>query len=593
MKRKILGLSLILCLALVLCFTSVFATRGAANAENVDVLVYLTNDSLLTSYGDCFAYTNGKSIYLVKNNTSFECKATSEFDGFVDIAMNSKYVLALVKNGDEKYLWAYEYNTLRIAKINYTSNGIFENYIVGIYADDQGNFFEMETNKVNSISLSTDKDTGITTLTVNSGLFNSNTNLEEGTYKDVEDFSISDDIDKLYCISQGNLYVVDEPSFNHDLSYYHKEINGYAFKGITSTNGKILLLDSKGIYQYNDANSSILALTTDGLNADSRICSAYDSVNKIYYVYTKSNINAVNMYVYTQSNLDYYGCFDSTKYVNPKEYDIVKLYKSDADVTLYSSPRHLQRMGTIPTGSYFIALSERDEYVYVYYKNPSEDKPQLGYIKKSAGVTLCPANREGEFGAFVQPLHEDTPIYKYPFEGSGSEKILDASRYMQLTFIDNVGQDENFSWGWYKVGFVDGNGNTQYGYVKSNNLSPYTQLTAPSLSKAVKLTSKKLGQYITLYALPFENEEDAIEVTQLPEGTVVYLREKYNKKSQWTAVYYEGKTAYVRTANVKASGLTSWQLALAITIPCVVVAIAIATTLIILAKKKKRVYNFY
>ena len=72
--------------------------------------------------------------------------------------------------------------------------------------------------------------------------------------------------------------------------------------------------------------------------------------------------------------------------------------------------------------------------------------------------------------------------------------------------IDNVGQDGDFSWGWYKVGFVDENGVTQYGYVRQQNLAPYTQLTAPSLSKSVKLTNKKLGEYITLYALPFENQ---------------------------------------------------------------------------------------
>jgi hypothetical protein len=162
---------------------------------------------------------------------------------------------------------------------------------------------------------------------------------------------------------------------------------------------------------------------------------------------------------------------------------------------------------------------------------------------------------------------------------------------MQLVFIDNVGQDGNFSWGWYKVGFVN-NGKTVYGYIKTVDVSPYTQLNAPSLSKSVKLTSKKLGQYITLYALPYENEEDAIEVAQLAEGTQVYLKEKFNKKSQWTAIYYEGKTAYVKTANVKASGLTSWQLALVITIPCVVIAIAVAVTLIVVAKKKKHVYNY-
>ncbi len=68
MKRKIFGLSLIFCLAIVLCFASVFSVRNVAKAENVDVLVSLTNDSLLTAYDDYFAYTNSKGIYLAKDN---------------------------------------------------------------------------------------------------------------------------------------------------------------------------------------------------------------------------------------------------------------------------------------------------------------------------------------------------------------------------------------------------------------------------------------------------------------------------------------------------------------------------------------------
>ncbi|MDE6471965.1 MAG: hypothetical protein K2L52_02945 [Clostridia bacterium] len=581
MKIKIFGLYVILCLTLVLCFVGVFTAKDVANAENVDVLVSLADDSLLTAYGDYFAYTNGKSVYLAKDNKLLGFEEKSQFDGFLDIAMNSTHILALAQNGDEKYLWAYEYNDMRIAKVtSYTPTDIFLNYVVSIYANQNGEFFAMETNKVNSISL----DPNVS----NSAFFISNTGLIDGLYKDVKDFVIDDNV--LYCIIDGDLYVIDEQNFDYpDLSSFHKRTGDYI--DISVSNGQILLLNANGVYHYDKSTSSISTLTTDGLNANGRICSAYDSVNDINYVYTKSNINAVNVYVYSGGNLEYYGCFDNNVYTHPTEYDIVKLYKAGADVTLYSSPRHLQRMGIIPSSSYFIALSERDDYLYVYYNDAQEGKTQYGYIKKTANITLCPAKEECQHGSFLQPLHPNTAIYKYPFVGAGSEKLLDAPINMQLVFIDNVGQDGNFSWGWYKVGFVD-KGKTIYGYIQTVDVSKYTELYAPSLSKSVKLTSKKLGQYITLYALPFENEEDAIEVAQLAEGTQVYLKEKFNKKSQWTAVYYEGKTAYVRTANVKASGLTSWQLVLVITIPCVVIAIAIAVTLIVVAKKKKHVYNY-
>lgn len=580
MKRKIFGLTLILCVTIVLCFASVFSVRGVTNAENVDVLVSLENESKLTAYGDYFAYTNSKSIYLAKDNKLLSYEEKSDFDGFLDITMNSTHILALAQKGNQKYLWAYEYNDMRIAKINFALNDLHVEYIVGIYSNEDG-FYALETNKLIHISLTPPE--------VVSQYFNSNTDWTANpAYADIQDYVVLNNT--LYCILNGDFYAIYEQNFHYpDLSKFLKRSGDYI--GISVANNNILLLSANGVYEYNCADSNISALVVDGLDGNSKICWAYDSQNDIRYIYTKSNLNAVNMYVYTTGNLEYYGCFDNNVYTHPTEFDLIALYKTGADVTLYSSPRHLQRMGVIPQNKYFIALSEKDNFIYVYYHDANQDKTQYGYIKKSADITLCPAQKEGLIGAFAQPLHEDTPIYKYPFEGSGSEKLLDASIFMQLIVIDNVGQDGNFSWGWYKVGYVDESGKTQYGYVKTQNLSPYTQLTAPSLSKSVKLTSKKLGQYITLYALPFENPEDAIEVTQLAEGSSVYLKEKFNKKSEWTAVYFEGKTAYVKTANIKASGLTSWQLALVITIPCVVIAIIVAVVLIVVAKNKKIAYK--
>ena len=578
MKRRFFGLSLILCLTFVICIASVFSGANVASAENVDVLVDLANDSLLVSYSDYFAYTNSKSIIIAKDNKLIKYEEKRLFDRFVDIAINSTHILAIVQIGDSKELWAYKYSN-KIEKIEYDFSQTLDcDYMVKLFTDENDGFLVMENNVVKQVPL-TDTES-------NSGFFIINSTIEDGTYKNAKAFALLSR-DVLYCIIDGNFYVIDQQTaIDPDLSAFCK-ITGN-FVDMTVIGDTILLLSDDGVYEY-DGNKSAIALTENGLNSNSKICSSLDKKTNTNYVYTKSNLNAVNMYVYTSQNLEYFGCFDNTVYEHPQEYDLVAMYKVNSDVTLYSSPRHLQRMGIIPKDSYYIALSERDEYVYVYYHNNVEDKTLYGYIKKTANVTLCPASKEGEYGSFVQPLHENTPIYKYPFDGAGSEKILDASIHTQLIFIDNVGQDGTFSWGWYKVGFVDSKGNTQYGYVRTYNLSPYTQFSAPALSKSAKLTSKKLGHYITLYALPFENQEDAIEVAQLPEGTKIYLKEKYNKKSKWTAVYYEGKTAYVRTANVKAQGLTSWQIALAITIPCVVIAIAVSTTLIILAKKKKRI----
>ncbi len=582
MKKSWQCLLLIICIVSVLACVGIFHSHAPAYAENVDVQVSLNDASLLAAYGDVFAYTNGKTVFLAKNNKLLSFEEKSQFDEFIDIAVNASHILLLARKGEDKFVWAYEYNDMRIAKINYSysSDSNILKHLVGLYADINGDFFAIDSNKVNAIVIgSTDKSPSY---------FNSNTGLDNGAYKDVQDFAVTSST--LYCLIDGDLYAIDEQNFYYsDLSKFFKLSGEYI--GISEINGDVLLMSAGGIYKYqNDAVSKLLS---EGLNGNGRICSAYDEKANLNYVYAKSAVNSVNLYEYVDGKLEYYGCFDDTVYQHPSEYDLVKLYKSLADVTMYSSPRHLQRVNVIPANSYFIALSQHDNFIYVYYENNADDKKIYGYIKAESSVALCPADN-GALGEYAGVLHQNTPIYKYPFINNNDKnniKLTDATVFDQLVVIDNVGQDGDFSWGWYKVGFVDENGVTQYGYVRQQNLAPYTQLTAPSLSKSVKLTNKKLGEYITLYALPFENQEDAIKVAELPEGSSVYLREKFNKKSQWTAVYYKGKTAYVRTENVDASSLTSWQLALAITVPFVVLAIIATVVIITVAKNKKNAYR--
>ena len=125
------------------------------------------------------------------------------------------------------------------------------------------------------------------------------------------------------------------------------------------------------------------------------------------------------------------------------------------------------------------------------------------------------------------------------------------------------------------MGYVNSDGKTQYGYVKTQNLSPYTQLCSVSF-KVGKVDFKETWTVYPLYALPFENEEDAIEIAQLAERFVGIPQRKIQQEKPMDGGIFQSKTAYVRTENIKASGLTSWQLALVITIRCVIVAIIIA-----------------
>ena len=167
---------------------------------------------------------------------------------------------------------------------------------------------------------------------------------------------------------------------------------------------------------------------------------------------------------------------------------------------------------------------------------------------------------------------------------TGSEAVAYLTIYDQLVVIDNVGQDGTYKWGWYKIQYLNANKQIVEGYVKEKDVSPYTVLTPPDISKTVKVSSKKLGEYVKVYALP---QEDSKLIAELKEGTSIDLHEKYDKNSEWTAVIYNDMIAYVKTENIQPGGLTSWQLALAITVPIVVVAIVITVIILVVVKKRK------
>ena len=93
-----------------------------------------------------------------------------------------------------------------------------------------------------------------------------------------------------------------------------------------------------------------------------------------------------------------------------------------------------------------------------------------------------------------------------------------------------------------------------------------------------------MGEYVKIYALP---QEDSQVVAEVAEGSQIYLKNKFDKNSEWTQIIYEEKIAYVKTENVSPSGLTSWQLALAITLPAVAVAITATIVILVVVKKRK------
>ena len=568
MKRILFASALILCCVCMAVFSC--QIPATVMAENVDVTVTLDGDSLLTACNEDFAYTNGKTIYVAKDNKVLSYTESAEFDKFISIAMNSSNVVLLAKKGEKTQMFVYSYSASGINKINYENSELRINILQSLYNDEYGNLYALERNFIRTFNITGPVDSPYTSL--------------NGLFEKIQKFAVIREGGILCAIIDGDLYVITKQNLDDETSLdEYRVTSNRNFIDLTVSNGRLICIDENGAYAY--SNGEFTSLLENGVGANSVIYATFDNSNSKHCVYIKSDIYAINVYEYDGA-LNYFGSFDKTKYTHPEEYDVLAVYKTTSSVTLYSSPRHLQTLKVLPENDYILVLNESGDFYYAYTYDTVLGKAEYGYVKKQAGITLCPAQKDSKIGLYAQALHPKTPIYKYPIEGSAA--TIEATIYDQLVVVDNVGQDGAFVWGWYKVGFVGEDGEVKYGYVKYLDVSPYTSLTAPDLSKTAKLTAQKLGEYVKIYSLP---QEDSEIVDEVSEGSQIYLKNKFNKNSEWTQIIYNEKIAYVKTVNVQPSGLTSWQLALAITLPAVAVAITITIVILVVVKKRKNAYK--
>lgn len=575
MSKKILLISTLLCFVILAGVLSVFAGGGVALAENSNVSIDIVNDSSFTAYGDAFALVTDNNVYVVKDSIVHKYTEEGQFT-VLDMAMNSKYLVLLVTDDSGKNFYIYSYGSNSLDKISYTNENLHPENIIALSSDNNGNFFAMDANRISKFDIDKPSEWPSIFSCVTSPIFET-----------VKDFVLLNE-NVLYCLdTNGKLYSTNVKILDgHLLDEYKKAENVYT--DLVISGGKLILLDATKAYVYDDASNSTSELLSSGINEKSKLAATYISSLNTNYVYIKSDLPSLNMYEFTGSALNYYNTFDRTIYTHPATYTILTMNKINAEATVYSSPRHLQKLATLSSGDYVILLSEVGDYYYIYFSK-DDKKVNLGYIRKDSEITLCPASTECEIGAFAQALHPDTAVYKYPFVGdgmndTGSEAVAYLTIYDQLVVIDNVGQDGTYKWGWYKIQYLNANKQIVEGYVKEKDVSPYTVLTPPDISKTVKVSSKKLGEYVKVYALP---QEDSKLIAELKEGTSIDLHEKYDKNSEWTAVIYNDMIAYVKTENIQPGGLTSWQLALAITVPIVVVAIVITVIILVVVKKRK------
>lgn len=575
MSKKILLISTLLCFVILAGVLSVFAGGGVALAENSNVSIDIVNDSSFTAYGDAFALVTDNNVYVVKDSIVHKYTEEGQFT-VLDMAMNSKYLVLLVTDDSGKNFYIYSYGSNSLDKISYTNENLHPENIIALSSDNNGNFFAMDANRISKFDIDKPSEWPSIFSCVTSPIFET-----------VKDFVLLNE-NVLYCLdTNGKLYSTNVKILDgHLLDEYKKAENVYT--DLVISGEKLILLDATKAYVYDDASNSTSELLSSGINEKSKLAATYISSSNTNYVYIKSDLPALNMYEFTGSALNYYNTFDRTIYTHPATYTILTMNKINAEATVYSSPRHLQKLATLSSDDYVILLSEVGDYYYIYFSK-DDKKVNLGYIRKDSDITLCPAGTECEIGAFAQALHPDTAVYKYPFVGdgmndTGSEAVAYLTIYDQLVVIDNVGQDGTYKWGWYKIQYLNANNQIVEGYVKEKDVSPYTVLTPPDISKTVKVSSKKLGEYVKVYALP---QEDSKLIAELKEGTSIDLHEKYDKNSEWTAVIYNDMIAYVKTENIQPGGLTSWQLALAITVPIVVVAIVVTVIILVVVKKRK------
>lgn len=575
MSKKILLISTLLCFVILAGILSVFAGGGVALAENSNVSIDIVNDSSFTAYGDAFALVTDNNVYVVKDSIVHKYTEEGQFT-VLDMTMNSKYLVLLVTDDSGKNFYIYSYGSNSLDKISYTNENLHPENIIALSSDNNGNFFAMDANRISKFDIDKPSEWPSIFSCVTSPIFET-----------VKDFVLLNE-NVLYCLdTNGKLYSTNVKILDgHLLDEYKKAENVYT--DLVISGEKLILLDATKAYVYDDASNSTSELLSSGINEKSKLAATYISSSNTNYVYVKSDLPALNMYEFTGSALNYYNTFDRTIYTHPATYTILTMNKINAEATVFSSPRHLQKLATLSSDDYVILLSEVGDYYYIYFSK-DDKKVNLGYIRKDSDITLCPASTECEIGAFAQALHPDTAVYKYPFVGdgmndTGSEAVAYLTIYDQLVVIDNVGQDGTYKWGWYKIQYLNANNQIVEGYVKEKDVSPYTVLTPPDISKTVKVSSKKLGEYVKVYALP---QEDSKLIAELKEGTSIDLHEKYDKNSEWTAVIYNDMIAYVKTENIQPGGLTSWQLALAITVPIVVVAIVVTVIILVVVKKRK------
>ncbi len=552
---RVVSVSLMLLLLVSLVAFS-FIQAPIVYAENTDVIIDLSDDSLFDAYNDSFVYTYGTSLYVVSNNTIINL--TNAFEGSVkDIAMNASSILVLTTSN----LYSFDYSETEI-----TSKGIVTDLsnVSAVFVDGNGKLGTINSSATLTY-LQTDKNT-------------------HSIWSNTSSYS-----DYAYTPETNYAFVVKDKVLSRTLADGH-EASFTTVSQVSNVNS----ISSLGNYVYANCDDGLYRIDSVNLDATVKLGEIFTSTGKItstligetQYIFAFANKSIVQ-YLVVGNTVEYYNKFDNSAYTHPTEFNIIQVAKISENANVYSSPRNKQITARLNANDLVLVLCEVNSDVSeeVFYRIATEDG-SLGYIKKSAITENDYLSKTTDatslkIGLYAQGLHESTNIYKYPYQSS--EVLSTVTIYDQLVVLDNVAElNNNQVWNYFRVSYVDKSGSIITGYVKVTDVSPYTALQTPKILKSVKIKADTVGESVYIYTLP---DKESPVVGYLTDAAEIDLAEEYNEDSLWTKVIYNGSYAYIPTANLQQGGLTSLQITL-IVISCLVLAATATTVSIILYRKR-------
>lgn len=564
MKKTLTKCSILLIMiALMLgAMFSLIFTSPLTSAMTNDIRINLVASSKIAVNNGNFAYTNGTTLYIANDNELL-IKESAFTGDLIDFAMSGDMIMLLTSKEGVVSLLTYSYDTeIEVVKVDWVKNGLsFERLNKAISIAFCNDSFYLQHPRA-FIKLSTTENCKTIISSV-----------EDNPFANIVDFYISPN--KFYFLANGIIYYTD--SSTNSIDNIEKECLSYSLTNINSFgyNNDLLIVNIDGVIStintIDGATTTLQCVNT--LPTDNIFVCSVDGVDYAYF-FSASDLS-IKLYSYNANSLSYINSFDNTKYEPPTDYNILQVGKLKIDSPLYVSPTNKAVLSNLKKDEYVLVFAAKDNH---YYSIDITGK--IGFVQPE-NITLLGSSQATPLGATAGVLHNNTPVYQYPYAQSKRVSFLKVNAVVAVISLVAV-EDTVDVWGWYKVSYVGEDGVATTGYIKSIDLAPYTALSAPTVYKQAKIKSPKLGETVKAYVLPDDKSNISKEWT---DGQMVTLAQVYDKTQEWTLVQIDDKVGYVKTAYLQIEGLTSIQITLIVVGS--IVFLATITVLICLYLKKR------